>query len=145
MRINMAGNVFLFLTAPIGFATVLLLRGRVEGSFDMGLALGIPVARKVCHRDMKLRASCASCASCAADGWAVVRLLEYCLHDTVGVIFVGSMAETNAPSRHRETCMHRQAYHDDRAVSTLYRACCRPHPAIRLCCFMGLPSMVRGI
>lgn len=42
MRINMAGNVFAFPIAPIGFATVLLLRGRVEGSFDMGLALGIP-------------------------------------------------------------------------------------------------------
>lgn len=86
MRINMAGNVFAFLTAPIGFATVLLLRGRVEGSFDMGLALGIPVARKVCHRDIKLRASCAGCASCAADGWAVVRLLEHCLHDNAQAV-----------------------------------------------------------
>ncbi|KFZ11991.1 hypothetical protein V502_07298 [Pseudogymnoascus sp. VKM F-4520 (FW-2644)] len=95
-RINMAGNVFAFLTAPIGFATVLLLRGRVEGSFDMGLALDIPAARKVCHRD-------------------IMRLLGHCLHDTVGVIFVGSMAQTNVPSRHRETCMHKQAYHDDHA------------------------------
>ncbi|KFY83749.1 hypothetical protein V500_09961 [Pseudogymnoascus sp. VKM F-4518 (FW-2643)] len=81
---------------PIGFATVLLLRGRVEGSFDMGLALDIPAAGKVCHRD-------------------IMRLLGHCLHDTVGVVFVGSMAQTNVPSRHRETCMQKQAYHDDRA------------------------------